>query len=129
MSSIHSSCFLSVIAKSEVIFVVKMFSVYHQLLVVVCFVFFDFVNSQNNVLCELYQSTSISERVDTGHIVGWECVDGEPDSELCEEWSGVKCDRRGHVKYLDISGQNLTGRMYSCTFIHDEEKELCLFLL
>lgn len=63
----------------------------------------------NNVLCEIYQSTTIAERIHTGHMTGWECFDGEPDSSLCEEWSGVKCNRQGNVKYLDISHHNLTG--------------------
>jgi hypothetical protein len=67
------------------------------------------VNSSNNVLCDLFQTTSIAQRLDTGHMTGWECFGGVPDAELCDDWSGVKCDRQGHVKYLDISGQNLTG--------------------
>lgn len=71
------------------------------------------VTSENNVLCDVYQSTSIGDRLETGHMTGWECFRGQPDAELCEDWSGVKCDRQGNVKYLDISGQNLTGNV-SC---------------
>lgn len=67
--------------------------------------------STNSALCELYHSTTIEERIHTGHMTGWECFDGQPDAELCEDWSGVKCDGQGHVKYLDISHQNLTGTL------------------
>lgn len=73
------------------------------------FYLFPCVSGENKALCDVYQSTSIADRLLTGHMTGWECFGGEPDAELCEDWSGVKCDRRGNVKYLDISGQNLTG--------------------
>lgn len=72
-------------------------------------------DSSNNALCSLLQTTSIADRILTGHMTGWQCYGGEPDNEMCEDWSGVKCNRQGHVTYIDISNQNLTGM--STTFL------------